>query len=214
MEQRSTEWMAARCGQITASGFHKLLGDPRTKKAKEAGELTETAKSYLYEKLAERMTGEVREFSSRACDWGNEWEAAARECCAKREGWTVVTPVGAGAYVSRMPWIGASPDGYVYDDGLVEIQCPYDPANSVKTRVEGWRASGKEAQIQGQLWVTERKWCLFVSYDPRFAKCGEDPYYRELVERDEEFIETLERKVLAFRAKYHEAYQQITGVPF
>ena len=65
-----------------------------------------------------------------------------------------------------------------------------------------------KAQIQMQLWVTERQWCDFVSFDPRLD-CAAG-YLQQRVERDEEYIEEMKNKVYAFVEKMNETYEKLT----
>lgn len=59
-----------RCSQIG-----QIMNEPRTKKAKEAGELSDTAKSYCRLWLKEQLYGRKKEFSSKYTAKGNEVES-------------------------------------------------------------------------------------------------------------------------------------------
>ena len=87
--------------------------------------------------------------------------------------------------------IGASPDRLVGEDGILEIKVPKE---STHTRYLLSGAVGDEywPQIQGQLWVTERKWVDIMSYSPGM------PEACIRVVRDEDYIRKLATAVTAF----------------
>ena len=91
---------------------------------------------------------------------------------------------------------GASPDGIVELEGLIEIKCPNSTTHQT-TLLEGMNEDHLY-QIQGQLWITGYDWCDFVSYDPRMPK-GLDLYVQR-VPRDDAFIAQLESGVREFLA--------------
>lgn len=184
VEQGSPEWLAARLGKVTASRFSDVL-------AKGSGK---TRKAYMYELAAERLTGlPTQSYKSADMEWGSQCEEAARK---EYELWTSNKADRVGLFVLNNN-IGASPDSVVGEDGLLEIKCP-------KTTTQIDRFLNKEfpseymAQVQGQLWVTGRSWCDFVSYDPRINT--EARYFCIRVLRDEVYIKNLEVEVSKFVA--------------
>ena len=85
-------------------------------------------------------------------------------------------------------YILASPDGLIGDDGLIEIKCPNDSiyfklllSNNIKPEYI--------AQMQMQMYVTDRQYCYFVSYNPNFEKS----LYIKKINRDEEMIDKLKK---------------------
>ncbi|RKW71268.1 YqaJ viral recombinase family protein, partial [Bacillus sp. L75] len=99
-------------------------------------------------------------------------------------------------------------DGMIGDDGLLEVKCPNTTTQLKRALSDGYSADYK-AQIQAQLWVTERQWCDFVSFDPRLdCKAG---YLQQRVLRDEEYISEMIEKTNAFIKKMKEVYFQLTG---
>ena len=90
---------------------------------------------------------------------------------------------------------GASPDGMVGDDGLVEIKCP-NTATHIETLLDKEVPSKYVKQMQWQMACTDRKWCDFVSYDPRMPE--EMQLFTVRVDRDDETIIELEREVEKF----------------
>lgn len=147
--------------------------------------------------VTERLTGNpVQGYQSAAMQWGTMTEPEAR-MAYEAEKAEIVQETGFIRHPT-IQWCGASPDGEVGRNGLVEIKCPEST-----THLE-WMESGKAPaehipQIQGQLWVTGRDWADFVSYDPRFPDGLQLFIVR--VQRDDEYIKTLEAEVTAFLAE-------------
>ena len=96
---------------------------------------------------------------------------------------------------------GASPDGYTGDEGLIEIKCP-KTATHLDTIESGKMDRKYWMQMQWQMACAGRKWCDFVSYDPRMVEGLRMWVIR--VERDDEWIETTEREIEAFLAEVDE----------
>ena len=90
---------------------------------------------------------------------------------------------------------GASPDGLIYDDGLIEIKCP-NTATHIETLKSKKLPYQYYWQVMGQMWITGRKWCDFVSFDPRMPKNAQ--IFITTVERDDEAISKLEGQVTTF----------------
>ena len=99
--------------------------------------------------------------------------------------------------------IGASPDGLVNKDGLLEIKCP-NSATHLETLISGKVPRQYIAQVQGQLLITERNWADFVSYDPRMPENAkikiirverDEAYIRELIYELEEFVKEVDEQV-------------------
>jgi hypothetical protein len=51
-------------------------------------------------------------------------------------------------------------------------------------------------QVMGQIWITGRQWCDFISYDPRLPENAQ--IFIQRVERDEDYIATLEEEITDF----------------
>jgi putative phage-type endonuclease len=118
--------------------------------------------------VAERLTNEIQEsFSSPAMEWGVKYEPMARMAYEiARE--TFVDTTGFWKHTS-IPWVGCSPDGLVGTEGLVEIKCP-NTTTHLDYLLAGEIPAEYYKQIQGQLWVMNREWCDFISYDPRMPE--------------------------------------------
>jgi len=93
---------------------------------------------------------------------------------------------------------GASPDGFVDDDGLIEIKCPFSTAIHLEFLLKKKIAVEYIDQMQFQMACTGpgRKWCDFVSYDRRLPECMQIEILR--VPRDDEAIRKLELEAKLF----------------
>lgn len=158
MIQRSPEWMQCRMGKVTASRVADIM-----RKGKSGP--SASRKNYMAELVCERLTGAKAEgFESPAMAWGTENEPfaraeyEARNICIVEEVGFVVHPT--------IPMAGASPDGLVGDDGLIEIKCP-NTATHIETLITGKVDPDYLYQMAWQMECTGRTWCDFVSYDPR-----------------------------------------------
>lgn len=186
MEQRTLEWYEARLGKATASKF----GDIMT--LIKSGE-SAARKNYRATLVAERLTGIPTEsFTSSAMQHGIDNEELARLEYSLITGNEVVE-----AFFETHDTLqaGASPDGYVGEDGLVEIKCP-NTATHIETLKTKKIPKQYYWQIQGQLWITNRKWCDYLSYDPRLPENAQLVLIR--VEPNKEDIDKLEKEITDF----------------
>jgi predicted phage-related endonuclease len=190
--QRSPEWYAARLGVPSASNFDKIV----TSK----GECSKQWRKYLYQLAGEKACGIAEEsYQSAAMTRGAEMEAEAKMFYELSTSQTVQE---VGFCLSDCGRYGASPDGLVGEDGLIEIKCP-----TLSVHVE--YLLGKKIptdyvqQTQGQLLVTGREWIDFISYYP-----GVRPLIVR-VRRDEDFIKSLESALVNFCESLKIVYEQI-----
>lgn len=191
--QQSDAWFEARAGHASASRFKDILAG---KGAREA---------YMYELVGERLAGQSkRSHSSKTMDWGNTNEPLAREEYKIQTG-NLIQLVGFAVH-SRIMWVGASSDGLVDDDGCCEIKSPFNVGVHARTLALGM-PSDHHAQTQGNLWILDRKWIDFCSYDPGLPS----PYnlHIERHHRDESFIKHLEKEVKLFLAEVAVALRDI-----
>ncbi len=96
---------------------------------------------------------------------------------------------------SSVEWVGCSPDGFIELDGLVEIKCP-ESTTHVEWMQSGTWPAEHYPQMQGQMWVTGRQWCDFVSFDPRMPE--KLRLYVVRVNRDDGYISKLADEVAVF----------------
>ncbi len=201
------------CEGKTVSGDFDIQADAKERKDELVAEWakthwSQTALSYVSEKMDElfgRQPGDT--WQSDATDWGTVNEpyafeaavAAVEEWCGKR----LELPEGDFAYIEHPAekFIGCSPDGIIGDDGTAELKCPYNRAKWFTAEREGLTLPAENrAQVQGQLWVTGRKWCAFCYFNPRVAPYGINPLLWVRVERDDDYIDSiLAPRVIAFR---------------
>jgi hypothetical protein len=176
-EQNSPEWLEARRGIPTASRFSDVL-------AKGQGI---TRKKYLRTLAGEILTGDVAEsFSNAHTDRGHAMEGEARTMYAFAHD---ADPVLVG--FMRRGRVGASPDSLIDANGLLEIKTKL-PHLQIEALEGNKLPSEHVAQVQGQLWVSGREFCDFVSYWPKL------PLFCIRVERDEKYIATLAQEVADF----------------
>jgi putative phage-type endonuclease len=186
-DQRTDDWYAARCGKATASRFKDAIA------ALKSGAPAQAQRDYLTELVVERLTQQpVQRYATAAMQWGTEQEPAARAAYERVTG-TSVEETGFIAHDTLMA--GCSPDGLVDWDGLVEIKCPWNTAVHIETLLNGMPTE-HIPQLQGQMWITGRQWCDFVSYDPRMPEPLQ--LHVQRIQRDEAFIADLERRVSSF----------------
>ena len=187
-EEKDSEWMRSRCGMFTASPMSKLMQKGR------GSEWGQAAETMIAEKLAERLTGvPIASGGSAAAEWGNDFEAEAIGQYIKRTG--IQVDYQGQMFVKFSEIAGGSPDGFVGDNGLVEVKCPYNAGNHVKTLLFDEIKKEYQFQIQSLLLFTGREWCDFVSYDPRQVDALMMRIIR--VERDEEVCNAIAERIEA-----------------
>ena len=175
VDQNTEEWMDLRKGKFTASSFKDLF-------------MAKTTKGYqsaIYKVVYERMTGEQPEnFTNDYMQRGHELEPLARECYEVETFNEVQEP----GFFELNEFVGASPDGLVNDDGLLEIKCPaYN--TMIAYLINPKLPTIYKYQVHGQMWVTGRKWCDFMCYHPKLK-----PVILR-IERDEVIITDIIMKI-------------------
>ena len=140
--------------------------------------------------------------------WGSEHEVEARQEYANHSNNEII-PVG---FVELNEYIGCSPDGLVGEDGLVEIKCPDTATHLIDYIKDQKLPTAYTKQIQGQLWITGRRWCDFVSWDPELPSIPTDlRYFCMRIERDEKAIAAIEGGVSLFIAELNEMITWFQG---
>lgn len=184
--QGSPEWLASRVGVVTGSRFSDVMTLIRS---------GEAAARYNYkaEIIAERLTGlPTPSFMNAAMQWGTDHEDEAR---AVYEAINDVKVEQTGLLKHKTLNAGSSPDGLVGGDGCIEIKAP-NTATHLMTLLSGVAPKKYMAQMQGLMWITGRKWCDFISYDPRLNDTNAIFIVR--VPRDDDYIVELETQVKIF----------------
>lgn len=187
IEQRTEEWFAARLGRVTASRMSDVMA--RTKTGYGAARA-----NYMAELIVERLTGvKTERFSSAAMAWGTDTEPQARATYMLNTG-RHVAEAGFDLHATIAD-LGASPDGYVGNDGLIEIKCP-NTATHLETLLNDTVPQKYLLQMQTQMACTGRAWCDFVSFDPRLP--DEMQMWIKRVPRDPELIADIEAEATKF----------------
>ena len=196
--QGSPDWFLQRLGKVTASRLSDVLAKIKT------GEAAARA-NYRAELVAERLTGKSAEsFANASMKWGNECEPLARAAYEADRG-LMVSEVGMVPH-PRIAMTGASPDGLVGDQGLLEIKCPETKAH-IATILSGSVPSQYIPQMQWQMACTDRAWVDFVSFDPRMP--ADMQLYIMRVDRDNALIATYEAEVETFLMEVETTVNQL-----
>lgn len=192
--QGSEAWLSARAGKITATKLEAV-----TAKIK-SGEAA-ARKDMKAQTVAEILTGVPQEstFVNDAMQWGQEQEPFARSAYEIAKG-VLVDTVGLVLHPT-IDRAAASPDGLVGDDGLLECKCP-KTATHLSYLMDGVVPAKYQAQMSWQMACTGRKWCDFVSFDPRLPE--DLQLFVVRFERDDKRIKEMEAEVIAFLAEVDE----------
>ena len=172
-EQRTEDWYNIRKGKMTASNAETIIAN---------GKGLET---YIYNLMAEYYSSAEKEnYINADMQRGIDLEPEAK---IEFQFYTGLDIREVGC-VELNEYILVSPDGLIGDDGLIEIKCPNDSiyfklllSNNIKPEYI--------AQMQMQMYVTDRQYCYFVSYNPNFEKS----LYIKKINRDEEMIDKLKK---------------------
>ena len=194
VQQGTREWVAVRLGIPTASRFSDII-TPKTRKP------SASQGRYLCELIAERLTGFPSDDAS--SEFMLRGSALEAEAVAAYEFDTQATTSKVGFVLDDSRSWGCSPDRLVGEDGLLEVKC-LGVANHVAA-VLGMRDNDHDAQVQGQLWITGRKWADLFYFNPSLAT------HCIRVERDEKFIAALAAGVAGFCDRLDEAHKVIAG---
>ena len=194
MEQRTDEWFAARLGKVTASKVSDVMSK---------GMGRETYMTYL---IAEVLTTErASSFTNTAMEWGTATEPYARQAYEALNN-LLVEEIGFAQHPT-IERAGASPDGLVGDDGLIEIKCP-NTATHLDTLIDKTVPKKYINQMQFQMACTGRKWCDFVSFDNRLPEDLQIFVLR--VKRDDKHIAEMEIAITKFLAEMQEKIDKLT----
>ncbi len=186
-DQGTPEWYAERAGRVTASALSNVMMAKNT-----AG-----YQNYMAQLICERLTGQpVETYRSGAMEYGAETEAQARAFYELETG-NDVTQCGFIPHPT-LEWAGASPDGLVQHDGLVEIKVP-QPAKHIKNLMGGAIDKAYALQMQWQMECTGRDWCDFVSFNPTFP--DHLKIHIQRVDRDAEAIAEITAATTTFLAE-------------
>lgn len=187
MEQRTENWFAARLGKVTGSRVADVIAKTKTG-------YSASRANYLAQLAIERMTNQPSEsFSNAAMQWGTDQEPFARSNYETITG-NLVEEVGFITH-PEIEMSGASPDGFVGMEGLIEIKCP-NSATHIEY-IKGEKPPAKYLpQMAFQLACTGREWCDFMSYDPRMPEGLQVFLVR--YHRNDDYIAEIEAEIKTF----------------
>ncbi|RKP56392.1 lambda exonuclease family protein [Pararobbsia silviterrae] len=199
-QQGTPEWLQARSGATTASRFADAISVlTRTSGSKKAGDPTKESDKYAIELAIEIISGEPygEPIKAWTLDRGHELEWRARAAYEMQTGKLVRE---SGIVLTDDRRFGYSTDGLLDDgDGAIEIKCPVDTVK-IMEMIETGDTSEYDHQLQGGLWLTNRKYIDFIMYVPALEKAGRDLYVKR-IERNDDFIESMIEKLNAFNAR-------------
>ena len=185
LEQGTPEWLAARCGIVTASVVGLLITAKTIKPA-----ANDTSRGLTATLVAERITGHVEPIQMNSdMERGTLDEPYARDLYSEHH--APATEVG---FMVRDDWgfkLGYSPDGLVGDDGLIEIKSRRQKKH-LATILADEVPLENMAQCQAGLLVSGREWIDYVSY------CGGMPLYVKRVQRDPKWFDAIFNAVATF----------------
>lgn len=202
------QWLAKRMGNITGSKVSALFTEPKLKADKEAGNLSETAKSYLDEKICELLTGYQEEgFTTKEMQWGIDHEPYAVEELKEKGIEFNYHGVDNPVYFPYGEFSGCSPDGEK-ENIVYEIKCPFKSAIHLKNLRLKTQFDlldlNKDYYYQVQfnmLCVSKVKEISFdemqgrfISFDPRFRK--EHRLKILNISPDLDFLKVIDKKLL------------------
>jgi len=192
MEQRTEEWFEIRKFRLTASG----------KKAKTIATASSGLKSLVFRSLAEGFSSaEPEQITSKDIERGVRLEPIAKKLYELETG-QKVEEIG---FVSSGEFLGFSPDGFVGEDGMIEIKAPNDE-RFLSLMIEPDK--DHIHQIQMGLLISGRKWCDYVLYNENF------PHKLNIqrIERDEKIIEKLQAgldKGVKLMEEYYKHFKEL-----
>ena len=197
-EQRTAEWFQARLGKVTASRVADVIAKTKTG-------YSASRDNYMAQLVVERLTNtQAESFTNAAMQWGTDQEPFARAAYEVAQN-VMVEETGLVDHPT-IPMAGASPDGLIGEDGLVEIKCP-NTATHIDTLLTQTVPAKYITQMQFQMACTGRQWCDFVSFDPRMPAKAQ--LFVKRVMRDEAFIKEIETEIKKFLAEVTAKVEQL-----
>jgi putative phage-type endonuclease len=201
MDQGSESWFQVRIGKVTASRVADVIAKTKTG-------YSATRDNYMAQLVCERLTGQKGDsFSNAAMQHGTDTEPLARAAYEALQD-VLVDEVGFVPHPS-IEMAGASPDGLVGEDGLIEIKCP-NTATHIDTLLSQTVPGKYNTQMQFQMACTGRQYCDFVSFDNRLPE--ELQLFVSRVPRDEVFIRLIESEIVQFLAELDDKINKLMKV--
>ena len=191
--QGTQEWLQTRLGKITSSTIHKIMSSK---------ENSSTRTRLLQDLIFERISGSpTKNIVTAPMARGLELESEARKAYELQN--EIVTLSGFIEHPTIKD-AGASPDGLVGDDGLIEIKCLNKKSHEEIIRKQILPRQ-YYIQIQFQLACTQRLWCDFVAYHPD----ADQPLYVQRIMPEIKIIKEIHEKALVFISEVEEKYMEM-----
>lgn len=191
--QGTEEWLKKRLGKITSSTIHKIMSSK---------ENSSTRTRLMQDLIFERISGSpTKNIVTAPMARGLELESEARKAYELQN--EIVTLSGFIEHPTIKD-AGASPDGLIGDDGLIEIKCLNKKSHEEIIRKQILPRQ-YYIQIQFQLACTQRLWCDFVAYHPDADK----PLYVQRIKPEIKLIKEIHEKALVFISEVEEKYREM-----
>jgi len=173
IKQGTDAWDRMRIGRFTSSEIYRLMTEPKAVEAKKEGKLSEGALTYVYQKVAETLTNQIKQSSyAFPLVYGKDMEEHGRNAFLEKTGF-IWDEIG---FVSFGDHAGGSPDGIINETDILEVKCP----SSIDTHInyllltDQWDLKREKPeyywQVMSNLLFTKKEKGHFVSYDPRYPE--------------------------------------------
>jgi len=210
IEIYSPAWWENRIGKFTASEIWKLMTEPRAKKDL----MSKTAETYIREKVYEILSGQLKQsIDSASTAWGHENEPIAKRYYTALTGNEVIE---SKLLISEnIEGLTGSPDGLVGEEGMIEVKCPFVGSNHLNFffNEDTFESENNDYyyQMQCNLLLSGRKWCDFISFDPRLILNSNSGLYIRRWEANEEVQERMIEKVTIARNLFNDYFESFNG---
>lgn len=198
--QGSDEWKLAKLGYVSASSIADVMAKVKS------GEAI-TRRKYKVRLVAERLTGKIGEsYTNPSMEHGVITEPLAKVAYEVKTS-SFIDNTGFWKHPT-IKWVGCSPDGLVGKTGLVECKCP-NTTTHIDYLFENKVPTEYYKQIQCQLWVMQREWVDFISFDDRLPE--KKQLFIKRAYRDEELIKEMEKEVIIFLDEVEQMMEKLNA---
>ncbi|MDB0602132.1 YqaJ viral recombinase family protein [Tenacibaculum maritimum] len=198
-QEKINAWLESRRGKFTASEFHRLMG------YEDKDTFPKGAETYAIDKAIEILTVRDEEsYTNASMDWGNLNEKDAVEKFMEDIGLEVYNYGENQEFQTLGDNIGCTPDGLISTDGGIETKCPNSKTHFSYLKLKNQDQFKKECknyywQIQGSMYVTNRKYWYFISYDPRYKDDNKQLKVLKISRNDEDIQKLKGRLIQAIK---------------
>lgn len=198
--QGSDEWKLAKLGYVSASNIADVMAKVKS------GEAI-TRRKYKVRLVAERLTGKIGEsYTNPSMEHGVITEPLAKVAYEVKTS-SFIDNTGFWKHPT-IKWVGCSPDGLVGETGLVECKCP-NTTTHIDYLFENKVPTEYYKQIQCQLWVMQKEWVDFISFDDRLPE--KKQLFIKRAYRDEELIKEMEKEVIIFLDEVEQMMEKLNA---